>query len=67
MNQWTSFVACVFHRHIIANVCLCVAVEKLLIWEYGIFPNYEFFCSHQVFSEIEINRILKIWLSAEGR
>ena len=42
-------------------------MKKFLIKEYGIFPNYEFFCSHQIISEIEINRILKIWLSAKGR
>ena len=63
-----NFICCfVFHRHIIANVCPCVAMKKFLIKEYGIFPNYEFFCSHQIISEIEINRILKIWLSAKGR
>ena len=35
-NKRTSFAACVFHWHIIANVCLnvCVATKKLIIREY---------------------------------
>ena len=67
IKKRTSFADCVFHRHIIANVCLCVAMKKFLIREYGIFPNCEFLYSHQFISDTKINRILKVWLSAEGR